>query len=183
MKRFLFIVITLFSINVFASTSIHTSQDNYLNMCLAGGGPCAKNNVAIPNTTYTGVFSVANPQWTQWIQVNTKRTVVFDVTLVDADSSITALNMDCFTAQDSLGVVTDGNRTVVYVSTAVTGTTTSVPSTISQVSITGGAPGSSSWTWSVTNLPGSFVMCRFTAAGAVTAVVDTIAINARGINP
>jgi len=192
MKIFTFIVSLLFSLafaNFAYGQTVHTFQDNNLNQCAHGGGNCGVpavvNNAApaIPNATYTGVFSVANPQYTFWIQVNTKRTVCYDIALTDANNSITSIDMLCWGSQTNTPAAGAGFRIPVYTSTAATGITTSTTSTIRQVASGGGAPGTSSWSWCVTNIPSAFIHCGFQAQGVVTAVVDTLAVDVRGIIP
>jgi hypothetical protein len=183
MKKVLILFILLFSSQVFGQT-VYTKQDVRLTQCDPGGGACVNNvTVSIPGGVYTGVFSVANPQWTRWAQVDDKRTIIWDITFVDANASITSVDMQCFTAQVETGAVGTGFRLPVYVATSAAGVTTSTPSTIRQVNNAGGAPGTSNWPWAVTNIPGAWIICSFTANGIVTAAVDTIAINARGIVP
>ncbi len=172
------ILVSLLILGVVVAQTVTTFQDTRV----AGGF-----GITIPNAGYTGVFSVANPQWTgfatDWIQVDTKRTICFDIDLVDASAGITSIDMSCYTAITPAGAVGTGYQLPVFTATSVTGVTSSVPSTIRQTNAAGGAPGTSSWPWCVTNIPGPFIMCSFTANGIVTAVVDTIAVFSRGITP
>ena len=168
--------------SVYAQT-VYTKQETQLNQCRHTGGACAIASSGIPNSDFTGVFSVAATQWTRWIQVDTRRTVTFDITFVDASAGITSIDMQCFTSQVTTGAPGAGFRLPVYTSTSAAGVTTSTPSIIRQVSTTGGAPGTSNWVWAVTNIPGAWIMCSFTANGVITAVVDTIDVNVRGITP
>jgi len=182
MKWFSFLVLLVWCLPVRAQT-VYTRQDNLLNQCRQSSTTCAADDNTIPNADWTGVFSVAATQWTRWIQVDTRRTVVFDVVLVDASGGITSIDMQCFTRQVTTGAPGTGFRLPVYTATSAAGITNSTPSTIRQLATGGGAPGSSSWPWAVTNIPGAWIMCSFTANGVITAAVDTIAVNARGITP
>ena len=141
------------------------------------------------DTSATGPFGVkintldlTADRWTGWMRVDTKRTVCFDIALVDADSSVTSVDMRCETSRASTTVADAGYDVPVYVSTSAAGVTTSVPSTIRQTATGGGAPGSSLWTWCVTNIPGPFVECLFHGNG-VPAAADTVHVYARGITP
>lgn len=175
------ILVFLFAYFCFGSITnaetIYTEQDNYLNGTTAGTG------AAIPNATYLGVFSDNNPQWTNWIQVDTKRTACYDIALVDASAGITSVDFQCYVDQVNTGVVGSGYRLPVFVATSAAGVTSSRPSTIQQTSTAGLAPGTSNWSWCVTNIPGAWIMCSFFANGVITADVDTIAVRARGITP
>lgn len=185
MKRisFLFFVVCMLLGFDIGAQTVYTLQDNRLNQCRQASATCSADDDTIPNADWTGVFSAAATQWTRWIQVDIRRTVSFDITFVDASAGITSVDMQCFTAQVTTGGVGTGFRLPVYVSTASTGITTSTPFTIRQVSTAGGAPGTSNWSWSVTNIPGAYIMCSFTANGVITAAVDTIDVNVRGITP
>jgi hypothetical protein len=169
------ISLVYFGLNSLHAQTVYTRHDNALNGTVAG--------VAIPGVGYTGVFSVANPQWTPWIQVDTKRTVCYDIDLTDASAGITSIDMECYTDQVNTGAVTTGNRLPVLTGTSVTGISSSMPHTWRQTNNIGGAPGTSSWPWCVTNIPGAWIMCSFNANGVITAAVDTIGVDARGIVP
>lgn len=129
-------------------------------------------------------FHVINPQWTNWMQVDKLKTVCFDFDLTDADSSITSIDLACFTAdyaKYNAGVAT-GAQLTVYTSTSAAGVTTSVPSTIRHTSTTGGAPGTSNWNTCVTNIPNEWMWCSVTANGAPD-VNDSMNLQATGITP
>lgn len=184
MKLFTFIISLLFCMglsNIAIGQTIYSHQDNNLYLCPPAGA-CAAGSTAIPNATYTGVFSVAATQYTDWILANTQGRVCFDVTLVDADSTITSVDLICYGAQSNAGAVGTGVRQVVY-GTVAAGVTPTVPSSLSQTATGGGAPGSSSWQWCITQISSAFIMCSFTGQGAPTALIDTIAVEVRGVTP
>ena len=132
-------------------------------------------------------FSDLNPQvapaaGSDWLGVSTQRTYCWDIDLVDANSSITSIDMYCYTSRDYTGAA-NKYRLPVFTSTSVAGVTTSMPSIIRQVSTAGLAPGTSSWSWCVTNIPGPYLSCSFLANGVITAGIDTISVFGRGVTP
>jgi len=161
-------------------------------------GPAHAQTVLIQRSTELGqdtvnsimsnrAFSAANPQYMNWINVAGYNRICFEIDFVDANSSITSVDMQCWSA--TVGAVGAVNPAVgyalqVYVSTAATGITTSVDSVIRHTSTTGLAPGTSRWEWCVTNLPTSMFGCGFTANGVITANIDILqTVKGRLITP
>lgn len=123
----------------------------------------------------------AASRWTGWILVSTMRSIALDVDFVDASASAASLDMRCETSRVNTTPYDSGRDLGVLVST-VNGVTTSVPSSWSQKNAALGPPGTSGWTWSVTNIPAPWINCLFTC-GAGGAADDNITVFVRGIVP
>jgi hypothetical protein len=114
-------------------------------------------------------------KWTGWIATNDMRSVVFDITFTDANSSVTAVTMVCESSASS-ATANDGGFDLHTVSVAA-GTITS---SVAQWTYT--TSGSKNWTWTVSNVPGDWLNCEFAATGT-PASIDTVTVVARGVTP
>lgn len=126
--------------------------------------------------------AAAATRWTGWIAVSTKRNIVFDVDFVDADSSAASLDVRCETSRVNTTVADAGRDLPVITATASTGISSITVSTWRWVSTAGTAPGSSSYTLFIENIPAPFIECLFTC-GAGGAAADNFTVFARGVNP
>jgi hypothetical protein len=173
MKKFLFEIFGFTGLLLSAMLGIAYAQTVYTSQDTSTAGPYG---------TKINTLALTAPRWTGWMRVDTKRTVCFDIAFVDIDASVTSVDMRCETGRTNAVVADAGFDMPVYTATAATGITNSTGSTIRQLASGGGAPGSSSWTWCVTNIPGPYIECLFTGQG-VPAAGDTINVFARGITP
>ncbi len=129
----------------------------------------------------TGVLcnAAAASRWTGWINVSSKRNVVFDIDFVDADAS-GALTVRCETSRVNTTTADAGRDLPVMYSTASTGISLLTTSTYQFVSTAGANPGTSSWVLYIENIPAPWIECLVTCGGAAA---DNITVFARGINP
>lgn len=174
MKRILWELIGFVFLAALTVGGIAYSQTVYTYQDTTAAGPYGVKFAAT-------AFSVTNPILTGAMRVDTKRTVCFDVDLVDASAGITSVDMTCTYGRTAATVT--AYQIPVFTATSAAGVTTSMPSTWHQVSTAGGAPGTSGWGWCVTNIPGPYIQCSYLANGVITAAVDTLAVFARGITP
>lgn len=119
-----------------------------------------------------------------WIQVDTMEKAVFLVNYVDAGASAASLNIACETSNSNTTVFGSGYSLPVLQSTATTGITTMNKNTLSWVSTNPALtnPGTSNFTFTVSNIPLAYIACLFTCgAGAVAG--DTITVRVQGGTP
>lgn len=167
--RLAVILVAFFSVSRVEAQTVYNLQKT------TGGGLGAKLAAVACN-------AAPGSRWTGWIQVDTFGRSTLDIDFVDADSDETSLDMRCETTRDS-SIANDAGRDLpVIVSTASTGVNTLTQSTWRWVSTTGGAPGSSQYTITVSNIPAPFINCLFTCQGVVEAA-DTITVFARALTP
>lgn len=123
-------------------------------------------------------LAINTTQWTGWVQVDTQRSVTFDIDYVRGAGAASAVTLRCQTwgtvgAQPANG---SGRDLHVLTGTDATGLTTSVPLTLSNA-----VAGDESWTWTITNIPAPFINCGFAGTGANAN--DRLTVFERGLTP
>lgn len=121
------------------------------------------------------------PHSTGIMYVERVESLVLTIQFSDPDSTTSYLDVYCQSTDSSLysGIYAD---MPVLISTAPTGITTATTSRIRWVSTTGGAPGSTNFTLTYSNLPDREAIC-YVECGAGYAADDLITLWARGITP
>lgn len=165
MKTFLFSFLVLLSrISFAAPVTVYTEQ-------------------SITNDIFTNA-SFDIELFSGWIYSGKSRTVCFDVSLTDGPVVVTSVDMGCRVSTSNVVLYSQGHDLPVYVSTATTGITLSTKSVIRHVSTTGGPPinDGGKWDWCVTNIPSTYLNCRFFANGVPT-VNTLLTLKSRTITP
>lgn len=151
-----------------AQGTVYGYQDNFL----YGFAGTQLSNIACTEV-------VAN-RTTACIPVEKMTGVAFDVTFLDANSSANYLEINCNFARAQ-------NCPVLFQMPVVTATSAGGVSTIKPAfwqwkSSGGGAPGTSNFMLTITNIPAPFIQCVFTC-GAGGAAEDRIGAFVRGLTP
>lgn len=119
------------------------------------------NGLAINSTRYTG-----------WIGVPTSRSIAFVIDFTH--SAATAVTMSCETQDDAS--TANGSGHDIHILSSSGATSTSAPHVWSNA-----VSGDESWTWTLANLPESYVNCWFDGTSADGS--DTIIVSHRRITP
>lgn len=123
--------------------------------------------------------AAAAARWTGWINVSSKRNIVFDIDYVDADAS-GAKTVRCEASRVSTTVADAGYDLPVITSTAATGINSTTINSWQFFTTAGGTPGTTSWVLYIENIPAPFIECLFDCGGAAA---DNVTVFARGVNP
>lgn len=115
-------------------------------------------------------------RWTGWIRVQKSEQLVLANTLVDANDSVTAVNMRCETSNDESTANDAGND--VCCRSISGGTATYTCPCSYTVDYTNGG----SWSWTVEHLAQRWVNCLYSASGSAAAA-DTIDVTVEGKTP
>lgn len=122
--------------------------------------------------------SINADRWTGWVNVDSMRSVSFDIDYVRGAGAATAVTLRCETwgTAGALPANDAGRDLHVMVSTSAAGVTTSEADSVSN-----GVAADESWTWTVTNLPAPFINCAFRGTGANAN--DRLTVFERGLVP
>lgn len=138
-------------------------------------GPLLRRSEAA--TDITGYAMLGGATWTGWDRVSVENSITYEIATVDADASVTSIDVRCETTNDSTLADDAGADLPVLTSTAGTGITTGVISGVWRwVTSAGGGPGTATWTMTVSNIPNDFINCEFSFPGLPDAAIDTITV-------
>lgn len=163
MKKFVFVILAVLFFSSTANTqTVYTNRSSVMNM-IAG-------------------LDLTADRSTNWRYTGTQATFCLYISLTDANSSVTSVDMTCEASNSSATVIGAGFILPVYTSTSAAGVTSSMTSTLRQTSTAGGAPGTSKWTWCVNAAPDMYVNCTFHGNGA-PAAADVITVTGKTSTP
>lgn len=116
--------------------------------------------------------------YTGWINQDGVAALTFDITSVDANDSVTAATMNCWTSNSASTANGSGFEVPVAVSTSAAGVTTyAKPHTWSQ-----DTDAADSWSWTVATNADNYINCAFLCTGT-PAAADTLTVSVVGSTP
>jgi len=141
---------------------------------LLGGTIQIEKQAWVNTTGLAAATAINSAAWTGWIPVDSKRSVVLEVTYVNSAGS--AVVLTCETSNNASTTNGSGFELHVLSDSGTVGTSTSTAHSWSNA-----VAGSELWTWTIANLPHDYINCSFVATGGDGN--DTAAVRYRGVSP
>ncbi|HJW75358.1 MAG TPA: hypothetical protein VJ787_06765 [Thermoleophilia bacterium] len=126
-------------------------------------------------TTVISALAINTTRWTGWIEVAARRSVAFEINYTY--SAATAVTMRCETSETAATANDAGYDLQMLSDSATAGTMNSATLIYSKT-----VSASGKWTWTVSNLPHSYINCAFVGTGAPDAN-DKATIQYKAITP
>lgn len=128
------------------------------------------NKTTLTATSLTAASCAGATNWTGWVPANVYRSIVWEI-FFDADGSIatTGVTMRCESSDVNSTTADAGYDIHILSDSSTAGTSTSITHTWNNP-----VAADEKWSWTVTNLPESYVNCLFTCTAGDSGDVITV---------